>query len=358
MSSETLWIRCGTAEHQEIAVDLQDRLQADDDPLAVLITGPTLRLSNPQSDRDAAIFLERHRPNAMLWMGGAIDLATLGKCLDHTMPLGLADMDVMQLEPMQKRQLFRRNKFHKISFATVRSKSAISHLAKSGVGQSNIEHAKELRPDLHILSSDEDTRHAFVTKLGTRPTWLAAGARLRDVEMLTKAHKRASRASHRAMLIVVGSDSDEELAKSFSSNGLHVAQQRLNEELTDEAQVFIASSMDELGLFFRVATMAFICGTFDKGAEVDPFGAAALGCAIITGPKFQPYASKFERLQNEGALLPIAATDHLGDAVIDLLSVEKTANLANAGWQVSTQGIEVLDRLEQLTREHLLTLVS
>lgn len=358
MSSETLWIRCGTPEHQDIAVDLQNRLLADDDPLAILITGPTLRLSNPQSDRDAAIFLERHRPDAMLWMGGSIDLATLGKCLDHKMPLGLADMDVMQLEPMQKRQFFRRKKFDKISFATARSKGAISHLAKSGVGSNKVEQAEELRPDLHILSSDEDTRHAFVTKLGTRPTWLAAGTRLQDVEMLTRAHKRASRASHRAMLIVVGSDGDDALAQAFGSEGLNVAQQRLNENPTDETQVFIATSMDELGLFFRVATMAFICGTFDKGAEVDPFGAAALGCAIITGPKYQPYANKFNRLQDEGALLHISATDHLGDAVIDLLSVEKTANLANAGWQVSTQGIEVLDRLEQLTREHLLKLVS
>lgn len=354
MTSETLWIRCGTTDLQDVADQLKTRLLADDDPLNIVITGPTTTLGNPQGEWGISKFLGEHHPNAMIWMGGAIDQATLSKCLGLSMPVGMTAMHALQLQQLQKRTLFRRKRLDQISFVMARSEDARQALIRAGVPSKIIELSEELVPEPQTLPCDEDERYAFAGMIGTRPTWLAAGARFIDVKTLAAAYKQAAKASHRIMLTVVTPEPPAEMAKAFSNEGLTVAQQFEGEDPTNDVEVYVAESMDELGLFFRIATITFLCGTFDSGAMVDPFGAAALGCSIISGPKFDPFPDKFKRLQDEGAVEVITAQERLGAAVIDLLSVEKTARMASAGWQVSTSGIDVLDRLEELTRERLL----
>jgi len=353
-TSETLWIRCGTTGHQEVADNLKTRLLADDDPIDILITGPTMKTANPQGERAVTNFLANTSPNALLWLGGAIDHATVFKCLGQSIPVGCADLEAEHVKQLRKRNLLRRNRLDQIHFVMARDEEARQALIRLGVPANVIETSQELMPDLPSLPCDEDERHAFAGQLGTRPTWLAAGANLSDVDMLAKAFKHAARASHRLLLTIVTPEKPEQMAESFASNGLTVSLQSTGDHPTDDVQVYIADSMDELGLFFRVASMTLICCTFGAGAKVDPFGAAALGCAIISGPQFAPYANKFQRLRAEGAVCIVENTDDLGGTVVDLLSVEKTARMANAGWEVSTKGLDVLDRLEDLTRRHLL----
>ena len=335
----------------DVATHLRDRLLVDDDPLRILITDPS---TNPDTDAAASAFLKQNKPNALLWLGSQINNATLTKCMAAKLPIGLANMTTDDLSGFQRRGLFRRRRPDQIEFVMSRDDGASAILTKAGVDAKRIEHSDTLTPDLKILPYDEDELFDFANKLGTRPVWLAAGARLSDVPHLVAAHRKAARAAHRIMMLVATPDDPDEMVKALTGAGLNVGSQTDSDDPHIAIEAYVMEAMDELGLALRIATIGYICGTFTDGAAIDPYAAASLGCAVIAGPRQAEFADNFQSLFQAGALLTIASPDDLGDTVMSLLSVDRTAKMAHAGWEVTTKGIDVLDRLEVLTRTHLL----
>ena len=53
--------------------------------------------------------------------------------------------------------------------------------------------------------------------------------------------------------------------------------------MTYDTEFYIADSMGELGLFFRLADAAFIGGSLIPHGGQNPLEAALLGCAIVHG---------------------------------------------------------------------------
>ena len=73
--------------------------------------------------------------------------------------------------------------------------------------------------------------------------------------------------------------------------------------------------------------------------------AAALGSAIIHGPRTDPYGPVFGRLGAARATRAVASPSDLADALGDLLSPDRAARLAQAAWAVASDGAEVTDRI-------------
>ena len=71
--------------------------------------------------------------------------------------------------------------------------------------------------------------------------------------------------------------------------------------------------------------------------------AAALGSAILHGPRTGQSGPIFGRLGAARATRAVASATELGEALGDVLSPDRAARLAQAAWAVASEGAEVTD---------------
>lgn len=74
-----------------------------------------------------------------------------------------------------------------------------------------------------------------------------------------------------------------------------------------EAPLLLADSMGEMGLWYRAAGTALICGSFDATGGHSPWEAAGHGCAILHGPNVATAAADYAALAAAGAARGVAA---------------------------------------------------
>ncbi|MDA8585372.1 hypothetical protein N9L47_03785 [Rhodobacteraceae bacterium] len=204
---------------------------------------------------------------------------------------------------------------------------------------------------VHVLPCDDVECDALAKLLGGRPVWLAADVQPGEIPLVEAAHRRAFRAAHRLLLILVPTDLDQvaEMRAGLDANGWRTALRSEGDEPDPDIQIYIADIEDELGLWYRLAPTSFLGGSFTPEAEgADPYAAAALGSAILHGVHVGDAEPRFRRLALAGGCLEVHDGDSLGEAVHSLLAPDRAAALAQAGWSVTTESAAVVERLVAL----------
>ncbi|MDO5529569.1 MAG: glycosyltransferase N-terminal domain-containing protein [Paracoccus sp. (in: a-proteobacteria)] len=199
----------------------------------------------------------------------------------------------------------------------------------------------------------EAEREALSEVLLGRQLWLAAAFTAAEHEAVIHAHLGALAYSHRAMLIALpaGPAQAPSFVEAAEAAGLLVAERAGDDDPTPEVNIYLCDDPAELGLWYRLAPVAFMGGTLagapeaGTGAARHPFEPAALGSAIIHGPQTGAFAAEWQQLDGAGAarLAPDAAG--LAQAVADLFVPDDAAQLAANAWSVSTGGAGVAARI-------------
>jgi 3-deoxy-D-manno-octulosonic-acid transferase len=123
-----------------------------------------------------------------------------------------------------------------------------------------------------------------------------------------------------------------------------------HEPVTRETDIYLADTMGELGLFYRLAGIAFIGGSLVAKGGHNPFEAARLECAVLHGPDMSNCAGMAAALAAGGAAETVTGTEALAQAVSALL-VDSALRLERgaAGARIAAAGLGILDSvLERL----------
>jgi 3-deoxy-D-manno-octulosonic-acid transferase len=83
--------------------------------------------------------------------------------------------------------------------------------------------------------------------------------------------------------------------------------------------VWIADTLDELGLFYRLSGLAFVGGSLVAHGGQNPLEPARLGCAVAVGPHAGNFADAVAALEAAGALARVADAPALAAWVDALL---------------------------------------
>lgn len=204
------------------------------------------------------------------------------------------------------------------------------------------------------LPVDEAELERLRRQAGARPLWLAASTHSGEEEIAASVH-RAVAARHDALLTLLAprhparGDAIEAMLKE---RGLCVTRRSRGEAITGRTDIYLADTMGELGLFYRLAGVAFIGGSLVAKGGHNPFEAARLGCAVLHGPHTANCAAMATALAAADAAESVADTDELAQAVARLLAdPQLRAARAAAGARVAAAGSEVLEIvLERLGR--------
>ncbi len=77
----------------------------------------------------------------------------------------------------------------------------------------------------------------------------------------------------------------------------------------------MADTVGELGLFYRLAPIAFLGGSLIPHGGQNPIEPAKLGAAILHGPHVRNFLDVYQSLDEQGGALTVADTSELAGAL-------------------------------------------
>ena len=110
--------------------------------------------------------------------------------------------------------------------------------------------------------------------------------------------------------------------------GLGHARRSEGGQIAPETPVFLADTLGEMGLWYRLAPVSFVGGSLVPVGGHNPFEPAALGSAILTGPHVHNFQEIFDRRAAAGGVVEVTGDAALAAAVADCLVPGRAAELA------------------------------
>ncbi len=221
-------------------------------------------------------------------------------------------------------------------------------LRRAGAATQAVEVCGRMEFPSAALPCTEAERAELAQLLVTRPVWFAAGLPETEEAQVIEAHRTALKLAHRLLLIVSPQHQTrgEVLsARMKQAEGWTVARRVLEEEPDPEVQVYVTDANAEFGLWYRLAPITYLAGSLSaKGAVRDPMEAAALGSAIVHGPKSGRFGAALGRLAAAQATCLVGSAANLAEALGELLAPDQAALLAQAAWAVASDGAEATEK--------------
>ena len=167
-----------------------------------------------------------------------------------------------------------------------------------------------------------------------RPVWLAASTHPGEDEIILAAHRLLAPDQPGLLTVIVPRHPQRGPDIAALAGDLSVARRGAGQEAGTGVAVYVADTLGELGLFYRLARVALIGGSLVPHGGQNPLEAARLGCPIITGPHHFNFGEIITRLSAAHALVETpdgpGAAQALAGNIAHLLSDPK-AGQAIAG---------------------------
>ena len=372
---ELLWIHAGEPGNIVAVRDLAMRIGSVRQDLNVLITRPAehsegrgtqelpsgvLMVEVAPNEHPGTVerFLDHWEPDCCVWTWGGLRPNLILEASARGCPLFLIDVDAAGLDGRRDRWLpeLTRAVLAEFSAVLARSDAAAHRLLQLGLGANDIEITQPLLAGGHALPArDEDVSRLSAALVG-RAVWFANAVLPDELPVVMAAHRDALRLAHRLLLILCPAGGLTAEAVVAYGQAQNFRTQTWNDEdmPDDSVQVLVADDAQQAGLFYRVAPISFLGSSLVAGHEgCDPFEPAALGSAVLYGPRVGRYLSSYSRLAAAGAARIVNDAPALGTAITRLVAPDQAATMAHGGWEVVSQGAALIDKVSDLVQDAL-----
>ena len=218
----------------------------------------------------------------------------------------------------------------------------------TALGALRCDYLGNLKYSAEPLPCDAPALENLQEAVSDRPFWLAASTHVGEEEMAAQVHRRVRDSHPRLLTIVVPRHPHrcDDIESLFEMHGLRVSRRGRGEMPGPEHDVYLADTMGELGLFYRLAGIAFIGGSTLRLGGHNPVEAAQLDCAILHGPDMANFRTVAADLKSAGAAIEVADAAGLAGELDRLLGDDAArARLANNAAQVAAENRGALDRV-------------
>ncbi len=234
-----------------------------------------------------------------------------------------------------------------------RDAAAAHAFRKAGVAPDRLRVTGPMEEASAALPCNERDRVALAAALATRPVWLAADVPEAEEALVVAAHREALKLAHRLVLILAPADPARGAVladKLEVEEGWRVARRALDQEPDAETEVYLVEGGSECGLWYRLAPVVYLGGGLTEGCRRNPMEAAALGSAMLLGPREGAFSRAYGRLARAMAARMVASGGDLTLGVSDLLAPDRAARQAQAAWAIASEGSEVTQQVLGMIR--------
>lgn len=214
---------------------------------------------------------------------------------------------------------------------TAPDEAAAAKLLALGADPARVAVLGSLKRGADRLPVDAGALGAMQAGFAGRPLWLAASTHAGEETVLAKAHLRIKGSLPGAALILAPRHPNRAgaIRAEVEGMGLTVAQRSLR-EVPGAADVYLADTLGEMGLWFDLAPIAYVGGSLVAVGGHNAYEPALHGTAILHGPDVANFADLYQRLDQAGAAVTVTDAATLADAVLGLQDVAARVRLTDA----------------------------
>jgi len=269
-------------------------------------------------------FLDHWQPALSVWAEQDLWPGAVVATADRGIPLALvnARMNADAYARRRRWQGLYADLFARFSLVTAQDATTARHL--QALGAADVRVAGSLKAAVPPLAADPRALAAARAALvGSQPVLLASSHA--DDEAVTLSAFRAAKS--RPLLLIAPRDPGRgaEIAVRAADHGLTATRRSLGEGPT--ADVWIVDTLGEMGLWYRLCPTTLIGGTFGPTEGHNPWEAAALGSAILHGPRVANFATDFATLHERGAAQSVSEGSLLHSLLADHTEMAARAKL-------------------------------
>jgi 3-deoxy-D-manno-octulosonic-acid transferase len=266
-------------------------------------------------------FLAFWRPNLAVFVESEMWPTMVRKLAEADVPLIVANarLSKKSYRGWQRFAGFAGTVFPKIALCLAQSDGDAARFA--GLGAVNVRSVGNLKFDVPPLTADSGAVTRLTAAIDGRPSWVAASTHEGEEAIVAEAH-RLIRQRHPQVLTVIvprHPERGDAVRAMLAARGLTVAQRSRGNPLLHEIDVYLADTLGELGLFYRLAPIAFLGGSLIPHGGQNPIEPTHLAAAVLHGPHVHNFADIYAALDAAVPAAPIADAASLADAVAALI---------------------------------------
>jgi 3-deoxy-D-manno-octulosonic-acid transferase len=204
----------------------------------------------------------------------------------------------------------------------------------AALGSRNVVITGNLKLDVAAPPADPAKLERLMAVTRGRPIVVAASTHPGEEEQLVEAHRALAGFFPSLLTVIVPRHPDrgEAVARVVAAGGLHSALRSREELPIATTDVYVADTMGELGLFYRLAPIVFMGGSLVPHGGQNPIEAVKLGAAIVHGPHVFNFTDVYEALDHAGgarrAETQEALVQQLGQLLADATARESSQGAA------------------------------
>ena len=164
------------------------------------------------------------------------------------------------------------------------------------LGAHAVEATGGLKADAPPLPVDAAALEAMRTAIGQRPVFLAASTHAGEDETLLPAHDALRRQFPQLLSILVPRHPERGADIATLAGTRTVIRRSRTRTPAPDTAIIIADTLGELGLFYRLASFAFIGGSLVRHGGQNPLEAARLARPVMAGPHTENFAGAYRAL--------------------------------------------------------------
>ncbi len=171
------------------------------------------------------------------------------------------------------------------------------------------------------LPHNEAELQAFKDELCGRPVVVAASTHPGEDEQVVAAFRALPHPRPLLVLAPRHPARGRDIAEAMRAQGLKLSRRSIGERIAGDTEIYLADTLGELGLFFRLAQVVVMGGGFGEGiGGHNPLEPARLGLPVVTGPDIANFNETYAGLLHAHGALMTPHQAALNAALADLLA--------------------------------------
>src|SRR3954464_8745290 len=201
----------------------------------------------------------------------------------------------------------------------------------AALGRRNVVTTGNLKLDVPAPPADHARLERLMAVTRGRPVIVAASTHPGEDEILGEMHRELVTYFPSLLTVIVPRHPNrgEAIAAMIAASGLHVALRSHENLPTATTDIYVADTMGELGLFYRLAPIVFMGGSLVPHGGQNPIEAVKLGASIVHGPHVFNFTDVYEALDRAGGARQAdtkeALVKQLGQLLADPAARERSA---------------------------------
>jgi len=242
------------------------------------------------------------------------------------------------------------------SFETIYVQTAADGERFRALGAADVRCIGNLKQAAPPLPVDTKALADMRSVLGTRPCWLMASTHPGDEAIITLIQRAVAARFPGTLGLVVPRHPERGMAvaEALIRDGFKVARRSIGDVIAANTEIYIADTLGELGLWYRLSPLAAMGGSLIPHGGQNPMEPARLGIAVVFGPHMFNFAELSADLVTRGAALQVPDAQGMASALSDLLgdSAHMTA-MGKAGEAYANERNAVLTDMEEAVLHRL-----